>query len=159
MDNGGLGDLGRNLIILVPLILLIVFNIFFRRRRSEKTEPEIAIGLLSEVAINQQIADAVLQKSQVKKLRIGSWQRNRDKLGFLGQKLQEDIARTFSMAEEFNRAVDATRKFKSSSYLEGISVDKLKDGLAHSRQGLEKWFESNKDQVQTTSGRRGCLTP
>ena len=154
------GDIGRNLIILIPLILLIVFNLFFRRRKkAEKTQPEIAMGLLSEVAINQQIAETFLQRSQLKKFRTGSWQRNQEKLDFLDQKLQDELAKTFSMAEEFNRAVDATRKFKSPSYLEGISVDRLKESLTRSRQGLEEWFESNKDQAMTTPGRRGCLGP
>ena len=68
MDNGDFGDIGQYLIILIPIILLILFNIFFRRRKGEKTQPEIAISLLSEVAINQQIAEAFLQKAQVKKL-------------------------------------------------------------------------------------------
>jgi len=154
------GDIGRNLIILIPLILLIVFNLFFRRRKkAEKTQPEIAMGLLSEVAVNQQIAETFLPKSQLKKFRTGSWQRNRGKLDFLDQKLREDLAKTFSMAEEFNRAIDATRKFKSSSYLEGISVDRLKESLTRSRQGLAEWFESNKDQATMASGRRGCLGP
>jgi len=156
VDNG---DFSNIWIILIPLVLLIVFNLFFRRRKAEKTPPEIAMGLLSEVAINQQIAEAFLQKSQVSKFRTGSWQRNREKLDFLGQKLKDELAKAFSMAEEFNRAMDATRKFKSSSYLEGIPVDRLKESLAQSRQGLEEWFEANKDQAMMTPGRRGCLSP
>ena len=159
MDNGDLGDIGRNLIILVPIILLILFNIFRRRRKGERTEPEIAMSLLSEVAFNQQIVESFFQQGRATKLRTGSWQRNKDKLEFLDQKLQENLAKTFSMAEEFNRALDASHKFKSSSYLEGISPDKLKDSLARSRQGLEEWFQSNKDQVPMTTGRRGCLSP
>lgn len=159
MDNGDFGDIGQNLIILIPIILLILFNIFFRRRKGEKTQPEIAISLLSEVAINQQIAEAFLQKAQVKKFRTGSWQRNKDKLDFLDQKLRDELAKTFSMAEEFNRAIDATRKFKSPSYLEGIPVDRIKELLARSRQGFEEWFQANQDQQMMTPGRRGCLSP
>jgi len=159
VDNGDFGDIGRNLLILLPIILIILFRVFFRRRKAEKTQPEIAISLLSEVALNQQIVEASPGKSQVKKFRTGSWQRNKDKLGFLDQELQATLARAFSMADEFNRAIDATRKFKSSSYLEGIPLDKLKESLARSRQGLEEWFQSNKDQAMMTPGRRGCLSP
>jgi len=153
------GDFGNILIIMIPLILIILFNVFFKKRKAEKTEPEIAMSLLSEVAINQQIAEAFAGKSQLRKFRTGSWQRNREKMNFLDQKLKDELAKAFGMAEEFNRAIDATRKFKSSSYLEGIPVDKLKDSLARSRQGLEEWFELNKDQAMMTTGRRGCLSP
>ena len=152
-------DFGNILIIMIPLILIILFNVFFKKRKAEKTEPEIAMGLLSEVATNQHIADGFLGKTRVRKFRTDSWQRNKERLDFLDQTLRDELAKAFGMAEEFNRAVDATRKFKSSSYLEGIPVDKLKDSLARSRQGLEEWFELNKDQAMTTPGRRGCLSP
>ena len=153
------GDFGNILIIMIPLILIILFNVFFKKRKAEKTEPEIATNLLSEVAANQHIAEAFPKKAQVRKFRTDSWQRNKERLDFLDQTLRDELAKTFGMAEEFNRAVDATRKFKSSSYLEGIPVDKLKDSLARSRQGLEEWFELNKDQAMMTTGRRGCLSP
>ena len=153
------GDFGNILIILIPLILIILFNVFFKKRKAEKTEPEIAMSLLSEVSTNQQIAEGFLGKTRVRKFRTDSWQRNKEKLDFLGQTLRDELAKTFGMAEEFNRAVDATRKFKSSSYLEGISADRLKESLVQSRQGLEEWFEANKDQAMTPPGRRGCLVP
>jgi len=153
------GDFGNILIILIPLILIILFNVFFKKRKAEKTQPEIAMSLLSEVATNQQIAEGFLGKTRVRKFRTDSWQRNKEKLDFLDQTLRDELAKTFGMAEEFNRAVDATHKFKSSSYLEGISADRLKESLVQSRQGLEEWFETNKDQAMTTPGRRGCLVP
>ena len=159
MDNGDFGDIGRILVFLIPVILILLFNVFFRKRRGERTQPEIAMSLLSEVALNQQIVETFIQKSQVRKFRVGSWQRNKDKLDFLDQKLRDDLAKAFSMAEEFNRAIDASHKFKSSSYLEGISPDKLKESLAQSRQGLEEWFQLNQDQQMMTPGRRGCLSP
>ncbi len=156
MDNGGFGDIGRNLIILVPIILLILFNIFFKKRRGERTQLEIVTSLLSEIALNQQIAEAFLQKA--KKFKTGSWQRNKNKLDFLDQELQVALAKAFNMAEEFNREVDAAKKYKSSSYLEGIPVDKLKEALARSQQVLEGWFQSNKDQLTGTQGRRGLFS-
>ncbi len=158
MENGDLGDIGRNLVLLVPIVLLILFNVFFRRRRKERTPSEIVFSLLTDVAIDQQTVEASLQGGQIKKFQAGSWQRNRGKLEFLDQKLQENLAKTFSMAEEFNRAIDAARKYKSSSYLEGISVDRLKEALAWSRQGLEEWLQSNSSQAQVPTGRRGLFS-
>lgn len=155
MDNGGFEDIGRNLIILLPIALLILFNIFFRKRRGERTQPEIVISLLSEIALNQQIMEAFLQKWQTRKFRIDSWQRNKGKLDFLGQELQNNLAKAFSLAEEFNRDIDSARQYKSSSYLAGISADKLSEPLARSRQGLEEWLQSSGSQTMTTTGRRG----
>jgi len=153
------GDFGNTLIFLIPLVLIIIFNVFFKKRKTEKTQPEIAMSLLSEVATNQNIADGFRGKTRVRKFRTDSWRRNNEKLDFLDQTLRDELAKTFGMTEEFNRAIDATRKFKSSSYLEGISPDRLKESLARSRQGLEAWFETNKDQTTAIPGRRGCLSP
>ena len=144
MDN--FGDFGNTLMILIPLIFVVLFNVFKKKRKAEKTQPEIAMSLLSEVAMNQQIARSSLEKSRIKKFRIDSWQRNRGKLDFLSQFLRDELAKAFGMADEFNRAVDATRKFKSSSYLEGISVERLKESFDRSRKGLDDWFEPNKDR-------------
>ena len=154
MDNGGFGDIGRNLIILIPIIILILVNAFFRKRRAERTQPEIVISLLTEVSLNQQIVEAFAQ--QTKKFRTGSWQRNKNKLDFLEQELQFALAETFSLAEEFNREIAAAKKYKSSSYLIGIPVDNLRKPLAHSRQGLEEWLQTNSDQIMT-SRRRGLF--
>ncbi|GAJ17764.1 unnamed protein product, partial [marine sediment metagenome] len=86
--------------------------------------PEIVTSLLSEIALNQQIMEAFLQNWQARKFKTGSWQRNKDKLGFLDQELRNTLERAFSLAEEFNRDIDSARKYKSSSYLAGISADK-----------------------------------
>ena len=158
MDNGGFEDIGRNLIILLPIVLLILFNIFFRKRREDRTQPEIVISLLSEIALNQQIMEAFLQKWQSRKFRAGSWQRNKAKLDFLDQELQNTLARAFSLAEEFNQDIDSARKYKSSSYLAGISVDKLREPLTRSRQGLEEWLQSSGGQTTITTGRRGLFS-
>lgn len=157
MEN--FGDFGNTLIILIPIILIILFNVFFKKRKAEKTQPEVAMSLLSEVATNQNIAEGFRGKTRARKFRTDSWRRNKEKLDFLDQTLRDELTKTFGMAEEFNRAIDATRKFKSSSYLEGISPDKLKESLVRSRQGLEAWFETNKGQATATPGRRGCLSP
>ena len=158
MENGGFGDIGRNLIILVPIILLLIFNVFFKKRKGERTQSEIVFSLLSEIALNQQIVETFLQGQPVKKFKTGSWQRNKNKLDFLEQELQVAVAKVFSMAEEFNREIDSAKKFKSSSYLIGIPVDKLKEPLVRSRQWLEEWLQSHSGQTQATPGRRGLFS-
>ena len=159
MENGDLGDIGSNLIILVPIVLVILFNIVLKKRRGEKTQAEIALSLLADVTQNQRIVEAFIQQSQVKKFRTDSWQRNRGKAEFLEPELREDLADTFGMAEEFNRAIDAARKYKSSSYLEGIPVDRLKESLDWSRQELAEWVQLNHGQNMMGQGRGGFSSP
>ena len=158
MDNGGFEDIGRNLIILLPIFLLILFNVFFRRRRGERTQPEIVTSLLSEITTNQQIMEAFIQKWQARKFRTGSWQRNKAKLDFLDQELRNTLAKAFSLVEEFNRDIDSARQYKSSSYLAGISADKLREPLTQSQHGLEEWLQSSGSQVMMTQRRRGLFS-
>ena len=146
MDFGDLGALRKNVTVILPLILLIIFKIFFRKRRAEKTVPEIVSSLLAEINQNQQLMEAFLVKWQAKKFKTGSWQRNKNRLAFLEQSAQTALADAFDMAEDFNRQIASAKKHKSASYLANINVDKLKEPLTRSRQGLEEWHQPNTDQ-------------
>jgi hypothetical protein len=61
------------------------------------------------------------------------------------------------MTEEFNREIDAAKKYKSSSYLANIEVDKLRESLTRSKQGLEEWFAANKDKKGLMPKRRSLF--
>ena len=116
------------------------------------------MSFISEIALNQQIVESLRHNSQVKRYRTYSWQRNKDKLDFLGLELQNTLAKAFGMAEEFNREIDAARKYKSSSYLVGIPANKLREPFAKGRQGLEEWFQSNSGQAQVAPRRSGLFS-
>ncbi len=51
------GDISANLFIILGIVALLVFNIFLRRRRGERTPHEVAMSLLSEVNHNQKLAE------------------------------------------------------------------------------------------------------
>ncbi len=157
MENGGF-DIGGNLIILIPLILIILFNIFFRRRRGERTPVEIVDSLYADVVANQQIIESFNVQWRPKKFKMGSWNRNKARLNFLAQELQTNLTHAFEIAESFNQDMDAAKKYKSSSYLSGISVEKLRGPLDRCRQGIEEWTRENKDQVATAQRRRGLFS-
>jgi len=152
-----LGEIGTNAFVILAIIALLVFNIFLKRRRGERTPLEIAVSLLSEVNLNQKLVEVFQFHLRVTKFKTGSWKRNKTKLDFLDQPLQTALADAFSMAERFNQDIDAAKKHKSTTYLSGIGVDKLKEPLAKSKQGLEEWLQANMG-TQQLSGRRGCLT-
>ncbi len=157
MDFGDLGDLGNNLTVILPLILLIIFQIFFRKRRAERTVPEIVSSLLAEINQNQQLMEAFLVKWQARKFKTGSWQRNKNRLDFLEQSAQTALADAFDLAEDFNRQIASAKKHKSASYLANINVDKLKEPLTRSRQGLEEWLQANAGQKGLPAQRRGLF--
>jgi len=151
------GEMGTNLLVILAIIALLAFNIFLKRRRGERTPLEVAMSLLSEINLNQKLAEVFQFHLKVTKFKTGSWKRNKTKLDFLDQSLQTTLADAFSMAERFNQDIDAAKKHKSATYLSGINVDKLKEPLAKSKQGLEEWLQANMG-TQQLAGRRGCLS-
>ena len=156
MDFGDLGELGKNITIIIPLILLIIFQIFMRKRRTERTPQEIVSSLLAEVNQNQQLMEAFLLKWQVKKFNTASWQRTKNRLDYLDLSAQTALADAFNLAEEYNREIDSAKKNKSASYLANINVEKLRQPLTRSRQGLEEWLQASTGQ-QRLPTRRGGL--
>ena len=151
------GETGANVLVILAIVALLVFNIFLKRRRGEKTPVEMAVSLLTEINRNQMLAEAFRFELNVSKFKTGSWKRNKDKLDFLDHWLRTAIDESFSMAESFNQEIAAAKKSKSTSYLSGINVAKLKESLSKSKQGLEEWLQVNM-QSQPLSRRRGCLS-
>jgi len=153
MGEGALG----NIILVVALALVMLSTVFFRRRSMEKTELGKILTLLSEINQNLKIIDAFSFHLQVKKFKTGSWNRNKTKLDFIGEKLQTTLANAFGMADEFNWKIDEAKKHKSSSYLASIEVDKLKGAMTISQQKLEEWFQENKDKQELLPKKRGLF--
>ena len=146
MDFGDLSELGKNISALIPLILVVLFQIFVRRRRTEKTTPEVVNNLLKEINHNQQLMEAFLVTWQTNKFKTDSWQRNKNRLDFLDQHVHTALTNAYDLAEEFNREITSAKKFKSSSYLANVNVDKLREPLARSRKGLEEWQSLGAEQ-------------
>ena len=138
-----ISDLGGNLIPLIILAVVVIVNIFFRRRRGERTQLEIIARLLSEVNYNQKLMETFNLHWQAKKFKTDSWNRNKAKLDFLDQSLQIALSDAFNIAEDFNQEIAAAKKHKSSSYLASISMDRLRTPLAATKQGLEEWLQQN----------------
>jgi len=157
VDLDDLSELGKNLPAIIPLVLLVLFQIFSRRRRTEKTHPEIVNSLLKEINQNQQLMEAFLVTWQTKKFKADSWQRNKNRLDFLDQHVHTALTDAYDMAEDFNREITSARKFKSSSYLSNINVDKLREPLARSRKGLEEWLNLNTGQAESADTKRSLF--
>ena len=149
-------ELRENLVVLLVLVALMVGNILLKRRRADRTPLEMAANLLADINRNQKLAGQVQFNLKVGKFSTGSWQRNQKKLDFLGEPLKANLASAFGIAAEFNRDIDLARKSKSAAYLSGLGVDKIREPLAKSKQGLEEWLRANAGK-QPLFRRRGLF--
>ena len=156
MDFFG-GEGGSQWTFIIPLIILIVFSIFMRRRRSENTPQDIAASLLNDLNANQGIIDRFGTDAKPTKLKTGSWERNNNKLGFLDDATRTNVSNFFKMAEDFNMQIETAKHYKTTSYLSGINVERIKEPLAKSREGLQEWMKVNMQQAGPGQGRQGCL--
>ena len=142
------GNIGSILTYLVPVLAFVVINIFFRKQQERKRRHQVVRSLLSEIEYNQKLMEAFLFKWQAKKFKTGAWKGSRGRMDYLDQSLHNTLAGTYEIIEQFNSEIDAAKKHQSSSYLAGIQVDRLKDPLARSKQGLEQWLELEERQKE-----------
>jgi len=153
MDFFGEGN--QQWAIIIPIIILIVLSIVMRRRRpAEKTEPEIVGSLFMDVNENLRLMGRFSYRGRPKKFKTDSWKRNSEKVGFLSQSLRDTLSQAFTLAEEFNRSIDAAKKQRANIYLTGVDAHKLEAPLTKSKEGLEEWIRAN---MPLDTGRRGCM--
>ena len=157
-ESCALDTSGGQLSWLIPLIIVIALSFITRRHKpAEKTPQEIASSLLMDVMANQKALDKFDTQRRPKKLKMGSWQRNSEKLDFLEPSVRETVVSTFRQIEDFNLRIDSAKMYHSSSYLFGVNIDRMQEPLSKSRQGLESWLKENMDTSGANAGRQGCM--
>ena len=150
-------DLSQQWQIIIPIVILIVLTMVMRRRRpAEKTEAEIVGSLFMDVNENLRLVEKFSYERRPRKFKTDSWKRNSEKIGFLSQSLRDTLSEAFTMAEEFNRSIDAAKKQRANIYLTGVDAHKLEAPLTKSKEELEEWIRANMP-LDTGAGRRGCM--
>ena len=139
-------EIGRILAYIIPVLVFIIFNVLMRKQQEQKRRLGVVKSLLAEIDHNQKLLEAFLLQWQYKKFKTGHWQRNKDKLDYIDQGLRTTLTGTYGIVEDFNKEIETAKKQKSSSYLAGIKMDRLREPLAKSRQGLEERYALNKDR-------------
>ena len=140
---------------LIPVIILVLVNVVFKKQREQKKRLTVVRSLLSELNYNEKLVEAFSFRWQAKKFKTGNWKRNKDKMDYIDQSLHTSLAGTYEIAEEFNREIDTAKKYKSTSYLASIDMSRLNEPLAKSKQGLEEWLEANKGKKKSFPRWRG----
>ncbi len=146
MDFDDLGDIGKTLTYLLPAIIIILTNVVFRKQREQKARLSVIRSLLSEIEYNRKLIDSFSTRWQTKKFKTATWKRNKDKMDYIDSGLRYNLAEAYEIAEEFNRDIDAAKKYRSTSYLAAIQVNRLTKPLENSRQGLEEWLQLNQSK-------------
>ncbi len=150
MDWGAIAGNVPFIAIVVGLILLQVYLMRRMRRRKPAASSwetaahrEIVRCLLFDVRLNSDLTEVFRLHWQARKFETFSWRRSKTKVDFLAQPVRAALTDAVVMAEDFNQQIAAAKKYKSVSYMDNIDVNKLKEPLARSRQGLEEWLQAN----------------
>ncbi len=145
------GDITDNLPVIISIIVLILLQFFLRRRRSPETNQiGIVQNLINEVRLNNRLADVFNPSKAGKKFMDTSWRLYGNKLDFLERDLQTEVSDTYMLIEDYNQQITSAKKFKSTSYLASIDIDRLKDLLDDTQEGLEEWLMSRTGTTETT---------
>ena len=157
-ESCSFGAAGDQISWLIPLIIVIVLSFVTRRHRPpEKTPQEIASSLLMDIMANRKALDKFDTQRRPKKLQMGSWKRNSEKIEFLEPELQQPLKSTFQQVEDFNMRIDSAKMYKSTSYLFGVNIERMQEPLSKSQDGLETWIKANMESAGPDAGRQGCM--
>lgn len=145
-------DIGKIFGYFVPVVLFLVFNVLFRKQQEQKRQVTGVKDLLSEIEYNQKLIESYSVRLQAKRFKIATWERNKGKIDYIEDKgLYSILADAYEIAMEFNREIDMAKKHKSTSYLVGIKMERLREPLERSKQGLQEWLELNKGEKKTVA--------
>ena len=138
-------EIGKILSYLSPVVFILIFNVLFRKQQEQKRRVTVVKSLLSEIDHNQKLAESFSTEWQIKKFKTATWDRNKDKIDYIEDRgLYSILVDAYEITKEFNREIDMAKQYKSTSYLVGIKVERLREPLAKSKQGLQEWLELNK---------------
>ena len=140
-------EIGKIFGYMLPVIFFVVFNVLFRKQQEQKKRVTVVKSLLSEIDYNQKLAESFSTGLQIKKFKTATWDRNKDKLNYMDDEgLYSALVDSYEIAREFNREIDMAKNYKSTSYLASIKLDRLREPLARSKQGLQEWLERNRNK-------------
>jgi len=146
-----------NILLGALIVILLVANFYFRKRKTDKSPLGMAVGIFSDVNKNLKLVENFSFHWQVGKLKDSNWQLNKDRVDFLPVDIKSTLSKTFDMVEEVNQRIEAAQRYKSNSYMAGIDIDKLKGPLARSKERLQEWIKENFQNPEYMPKRRGLF--
>ena len=146
MDFDDWGEIGRILSYMIPVIIFLLVNVFFKKQQEQKRRLAVVRGLLSDIDYNQNLIEASSYQRQMRKFKTKTWKSNQGKMDYISPDLYSNLSDAFGITEELNREIDAAKKYKLASYMAGLQTNRLRKPLDKCKQGLEAWLVVNKDK-------------
>ena len=138
-----MGDTGSTVLLVVVLVLLMAFSMGLQFLRTRRAPLGRAVSILTDLNHNAKQCESTTYNRRIGRLKTGSWDRNRDRVPFLPEELRQELVTVFEQIDQVNERIDAAIRFKSDSYMESISLDKLKTPLNTCRDQLKEWVTAN----------------
>ncbi len=148
------GEWSQYIIFLV--LILFLFWSFSRRRRAGTPRVDATIGILTDVNDNIKIMEDRLNNYQSKKkFQTGGWKLYKDRVEFLDSSVISSINEAFTLAGDFNIRIDTARKNRALATLQDMQIEKLREPLNKSKEGLVAWLKANMQTELQNNKRRG----
>lgn len=144
-------------IIFLALAVFLVWS-YTRRRKMGTPKVDTAIAILTNVNDNFQVMENRLSNWQSKKkFQTGAWKYYKGKVEFLDSSLITSLNESFVLAEDFNSRIDSARKNKVMATLQDMPVEKMREPLNKSKEGLVAWLRANLQTEIQSKKRRNFL--
>jgi uncharacterized repeat protein (TIGR04076 family) len=146
MEFDDWGEIGRILSYMIPVIIFLLVNVFFKKQQEQKRRLTVVRSLLSDIDYNQNLIEASSYQRKMNKFKTKTWKSNKGKMNYIAPDLYSNLSDAFGIAEELNREIDAAKKHRLASYMATLQTDRLRKPLDRCKQELEAWLMVNKDK-------------
>jgi hypothetical protein len=139
-------------IVLIALILILIW-VLTRTRKHAPPRLQSAIGMISDINENQKILETRrIDPQSPKKFKTGAWKAYYEKCDYFDAETLAALKETYTLINDMNLKIEIAKKTQSLETLKELPLDKLKDPLTKSKDGMVKWLRDNL-QTETQSRR------
>ena len=68
---------------LIPVIMFLLFNVFFKKQRNQQRRLTVVKSLLSDISYNSKLVDSFSFQIQMKNFKTTTWKRNKNKMDYI----------------------------------------------------------------------------
>lgn len=152
-----LSETALNILFGIVIAIMIAVNYYVRKNKSGQSPLGRVVGIYADVNKNLKMLGNSELRWEAGKLKNGQWEKNKDKIDFVPLEIRQTVARAFVMVDDVNQRIADARRHKSSSYMAGIDMAKLREPLARSGEQLEAWLRENLQNPEFQPRRRGMF--
>lgn len=131
-------------LILFIVVIIVLIWLVTRRRGRDSPRLQVAIALIADINDNLKIMENHrIDPASIKKFKDRSWKAYQEKLDFMDVPTALAIKECFSLISEINEKIDVARKSQSPAILQELPLEKLRESISKSKEGLVAWLRAN----------------